>query len=62
MTPRRFLRHLTVLSFLRRECPNIPNPTLANLHISLANRDHLWSYIMQVQKSKFPLGTGWQGS
>ncbi|KIJ06634.1 hypothetical protein PAXINDRAFT_91719 [Paxillus involutus ATCC 200175] len=61
MTPHRFLRHPTVLTFLRRQSPDSPHPTLANLHVSLANRDHLWSYITQVQKLKFPFGTGWQG-
>ncbi|KIJ07136.1 hypothetical protein PAXINDRAFT_90891 [Paxillus involutus ATCC 200175] len=61
MTPCRFLRHPTVLTFLRRQSPDSPHPTLANLHVSLANRDHLWSYITQVQKLKFPFGTGWQG-
>ncbi|KZP03202.1 hypothetical protein FIBSPDRAFT_905199 [Athelia psychrophila] len=34
---------------------------LADLHVSLANRQHIKSYIIQVQNRCFPHGTGWKG-
>ena len=61
MTPRRFLRHPSVLRYVERQCADGRNQTFTDVHISLANRDHLRSYITQVQKSLFPFGTGWQG-
>ncbi|TDL13991.1 hypothetical protein BD410DRAFT_684726, partial [Rickenella mellea] len=60
-TPRRFLRHPIINSYLRRVLPNVPQPMLSDLHISLANRDHLRAYIKQVKLSCFPRGTGWEG-
>ncbi|KAJ7571962.1 hypothetical protein C8J56DRAFT_810142, partial [Mycena floridula] len=36
-------------------------PTLSDLHPSLVNREHLWSYITQVQDKMFPHGTDWAG-
>ena len=62
LTPRRFLRHSVTTAYLRKCFPAINNPNLADLHISLANRDHIKTYIIQVQKRCFPLGTGWAGS
>ncbi|KIJ11915.1 hypothetical protein PAXINDRAFT_15246 [Paxillus involutus ATCC 200175] len=32
-----------------------------HVHISLANRDHIRSYIAQAQNLSFPFGTGWKG-
>jgi len=61
MTPRRFLRHPTVTQFLVTQLPNITNPSLSDLHISLANRDHLRSYIQNAKASAFPFGTSWKG-
>ncbi|KAF9243075.1 hypothetical protein BU15DRAFT_86510 [Melanogaster broomeanus] len=61
MTPRRFLRHPSVLRYVEHQLSNCRSPSLTDIHISLANRDHLRSYITQVQKSSFPFGTGWQG-
>lgn len=61
LTPRRFLRHPTTHAFLRKRLPDIPNPTLLDLHPSLANRDHICSYILQAQQDGFPEGTGWEG-
>ena len=61
MTPRRFLRHPTVTQFLATQFPNITNPSLSDLHISLANRDHLCSYIENAKASAFPFGTSWKG-
>lgn len=61
LTPRRFMRHPTVQVFLRKLLPDITNPTLSDLHPSLANRDHLRSYITKVQETLFPEGTGWNG-
>ncbi|KAF7965062.1 hypothetical protein HWV62_696 [Athelia sp. TMB] len=61
LTPRRFLRHPVTLAYLQQCFPEIVNPTVAHLHVSLANRDHIKAFILQVQKSSFPNGTGWQG-
>ncbi|KAJ7676899.1 hypothetical protein DFH06DRAFT_976937 [Mycena polygramma] len=64
LTPRRFLRHPTTHSFLRKRLPNVHNPTLLDLHSSLGNRDHIRAYILQAQndiQTVFPEGTGWEG-
>lgn len=62
LTPRRFLRNPIVKSYLALKFPNILNPTLSDLHISLANRSHLKAYIDQIRKTIFPHGTDWTGS
>ncbi|KAG6820196.1 hypothetical protein H0H92_001964, partial [Tricholoma furcatifolium] len=41
--------------------PEVPSPTLSDLHVSLANRERLKYYIDEVKKERFPLGTGWEG-
>ncbi|KAJ3964422.1 hypothetical protein EV361DRAFT_812152, partial [Lentinula raphanica] len=61
MTPRRFLRHPIVLSYIRRKVPFISQPQLSDLHPSLNNMDHLRAYITHVQDKVFPVGTGWEG-
>lgn len=61
LTTRRFLRHSTTKAYLRRRFPGIPQPTLIDLHVSLANRDHLRSYIERAKAKYFPAGTGWEG-
>ncbi|KIY48068.1 hypothetical protein FISHEDRAFT_43953 [Fistulina hepatica ATCC 64428] len=61
LTPRHFLRHPIVKDFLRCKVPHIMHPSLSDLHISLANRDHLRSYINQAISIHFPQGTGWKG-
>ncbi|KAF7981503.1 hypothetical protein HWV62_33057 [Athelia sp. TMB] len=61
ITARRFLRHPVTHAHLQKRLPNIQNPCLADLHISLANREHIKNYISQVQKERFPFGTGWNG-
>ncbi|KIJ69922.1 hypothetical protein HYDPIDRAFT_78824 [Hydnomerulius pinastri MD-312] len=61
MTPRRFLRHPNVRKYLQTYFPSMVNPALSDLHISLANRDHLRSYLRQGKKAAFPFGTGWRG-
>ncbi|KZP25255.1 hypothetical protein FIBSPDRAFT_909652 [Athelia psychrophila] len=60
ITPRRFLRHPVTRAYLNDRLPTIQNPCLADLHISLANRDHIKTYISQVQRNCFPFGTGWK--
>ena len=62
LTTRRFLRHSVTTAYLQRRFPAIDKPNLADLHISLANRDHVKAYILQVQKRCFPFGTGWKGN
>jgi hypothetical protein len=62
LTPRRFLRHPILKDYLQQHFPNAqPPPTLSNLHVSLANRDHLNVYIETAKKHCFPAGTGWEG-
>ncbi|KIJ10340.1 hypothetical protein PAXINDRAFT_86233 [Paxillus involutus ATCC 200175] len=62
MTPRRFLRHPSVLRYVDSQLSDCHNPTLTDVHISLANRDHIRSYIAQAQNLSFPFGTGWKGA
>jgi hypothetical protein len=61
ITPRRFLRHPTIKSFLHQIFPRIMSPTPSDLHVSLANRSHLRAYILRVKEQCFPAGTGWEG-
>ncbi|KAJ7490348.1 hypothetical protein B0H11DRAFT_2191580 [Mycena galericulata] len=61
LTPRRFLRHPITKSYLSEKFPKEWNPTLSDLHISLANRSHLKAFIDQVRKGLFSCGTGWKG-
>ena len=62
LTPRRFLRHPILKDYLQQHFPNAhPPPTLSNLHVSLANREHLNVYIETAKKHHFPAGTGWEG-
>lgn len=61
LTPRRFLRHPIVSSYLSDALQGITNPTLADLHISLANRDHVGAFIDKAKEMHFPHGTGWDG-
>lgn len=61
LTPRRFLRHPALTSYLKNRFPELPHPTLSDLHVSLANRSHLKSYINQAKEREYPQGTGWDG-
>jgi hypothetical protein len=61
ITPRSFLRHNIVQCYLRTRLPTVSNPTLSDIHISLANRSHLQVYIDQAISKCFPAGTGWEG-
>jgi hypothetical protein len=61
VTPRRFLRHPTLKTYLRGQFPHSACPTLSYIHSSLANRSLLKSYIIQAKKDRFPFGTGWEG-
>ncbi|KAJ6528652.1 hypothetical protein DFH09DRAFT_1413445 [Mycena vulgaris] len=61
ITPRRFIRHPIVQSFLTSKFPFLVCPTLADWHVSLSNRSHLKAYIKQAIESHCPFGTGWAG-
>ncbi|KAJ3834076.1 hypothetical protein F5878DRAFT_697457 [Lentinula raphanica] len=61
LTPRRFLRHPILQSFLSTRYPMLRNPMLSDLHISLSNRSHLKVYIEHAKNTHFPEGTGWKG-
>lgn len=61
ITPRKFLRHPIVRSYLSTTYPLLRNPMLSDLHISLSNRSHLKVYLDTAKKTYFPDGTGWKG-
>ncbi|KAF7975392.1 hypothetical protein HWV62_9607 [Athelia sp. TMB] len=61
LTACRFLRHPVTRTYLQKRLPGIRDPCPADLHISLANCEHIKSYISQVQTQCFPFGTGWDG-
>ena len=61
LTPRRFLWHSVTAAHLQQWFPTIEKLNLADLHVSLANHEHVRTYILQVQKQCFPFGTGWKG-
>jgi hypothetical protein len=48
ITPRRFIRHPIVQSFLTSKFPFLVFPTLADWHVSLSNRSHIKAYIKQA--------------
>ncbi|KAK0227928.1 hypothetical protein IW262DRAFT_1264933 [Armillaria fumosa] len=61
MTPRRFCRHPAVINRVKELCPAVEEPTVAHLHPSLANLNHIASYIHTEVKVALPHGTGWEG-
>ncbi|KAF8218547.1 hypothetical protein L208DRAFT_1350368, partial [Tricholoma matsutake] len=61
LTSWRFLQHAVLRAYLSTCFPEIAVPTLSDLHISLANRSHLKSYIKIAKEEHFPAGTGWEG-
>ncbi|KAE9409612.1 hypothetical protein BT96DRAFT_984669 [Gymnopus androsaceus JB14] len=61
MTPRKFMRHPILQSYLSTRYPMLRNPILSDLHISLSNCSHLNVYIERAKKAHFPEGTGWEG-
>ncbi|KAJ3804094.1 hypothetical protein F5876DRAFT_70917 [Lentinula aff. lateritia] len=61
ITPRQFLRHPIVKSYLTTRFPLLRNPMLSDLHVSLSNRSHLKVYIDAMKRTCFPSGTGWRG-
>jgi hypothetical protein len=62
LTSQCFLCHPVLKSYLVSRFPDTVNPTLSDLHISLANRSHLRAYIDQAKREHFPAGTGWNGA
>ncbi|KZP19049.1 hypothetical protein FIBSPDRAFT_955798 [Athelia psychrophila] len=61
LTPRRFMRHSVTQVYLQKRFLNTQHPCLADLHASLANREHIKAYITQARSICFPFGTGWEG-
>ncbi|KAK0484306.1 hypothetical protein EDD18DRAFT_1361316 [Armillaria luteobubalina] len=61
MTPRCFCRHPAVINRVKELCPAVEEPMVAHLHPSLANLDHIASYIHTEVKAVLPHGTGWDG-
>lgn len=62
ITPRQLRRHTHTQAYFQKCLPNVLRPMLADLHVSLANREHVKWYIIQVQSHCFPFGTGWKGA
>ena len=62
ITPRRFLRHAITRDYLTKRFPGIHAPMLVDLHVSLANREHIRAYIKQAVRTFYPHGTGWKGN
>ncbi|KAF9510593.1 hypothetical protein BS47DRAFT_1300025, partial [Hydnum rufescens UP504] len=60
-TPLRFLRYPTVNATLRQLCPDINQPTIVDVHPSLANYEHLRTYIWRMKETYYPFGTDWEG-
>ncbi|KIJ33839.1 hypothetical protein M422DRAFT_182788 [Sphaerobolus stellatus SS14] len=60
-TPRRMMRHPAVYTRIRELCPDMENPTLIDIHPSLANKDHLRVYVNQIKSDIYPEGTDWNG-
>ena len=46
ITPRRFLRHSITRNYLTKTFPDIHAPMLADIHVSLANREHICAEIL----------------
>ncbi|KAJ7877230.1 hypothetical protein B0H14DRAFT_3130239 [Mycena olivaceomarginata] len=59
ITPRRFIQHSIVQSYLASKSPLLVSPTLADWHVSLSNRSHIRAYIKQAIELVCPFGTGW---
>jgi len=58
----KFLRHSILKAYLQKQFLNAHQPlTITDLHVSLANRAHLASYIEKAKKTHFLAGTGWEG-
>ncbi|KAG6819960.1 hypothetical protein H0H93_007040 [Arthromyces matolae] len=61
LTARGLIRHPVLKAYLGSKFPDIHLPTLTDLHVSLANRSHLQTYIDFVKLELYPSGTGWKG-
>ena len=62
-TARRFLQHPILKAYLQQQFPNSqPPPMLSDIHVSLANCEHLNVYIDHAKEIYFPAGTGWEGT
>ncbi|KAF8308848.1 uncharacterized protein EI90DRAFT_2959955 [Cantharellus anzutake] len=60
-TPRRFSRYPSVQYALKSFFPDLPHPTLMDLHPSLGNYEHLRIFIKVQKRKEFPFGTDWEG-
>jgi hypothetical protein len=60
ITPRQFIRHPIVQSFLRSKFSILVSLTPADWRVSLSNRSHIDSYIKQALETFCPFGT-WAG-
>lgn len=62
LTPSKFWEHPLVDSFLRRRFPERRcTPSLSDLHISLANRSHIVTYINEAKKRRLSSRTLGEG-
>ncbi|KAF9023743.1 hypothetical protein BDZ89DRAFT_955368 [Hymenopellis radicata] len=62
LTPRRLLRNTVLCRYISSHCGDLPNATLGDVHVSLANRAHLAMYIRQAKARVYPHGSGWKGA
>ncbi|KAF6743327.1 hypothetical protein DFP72DRAFT_828127 [Ephemerocybe angulata] len=63
MTARRLIHHSNTRTFVRAAVKDstIEDPQLSDLHPSLANLDHVQTYLDRVKQDRFPLGMGING-
>ncbi|KAJ3927388.1 MAG: hypothetical protein NXY57DRAFT_1106683 [Lentinula lateritia] len=62
LTARRLLSKESTRIFLRQQLPDIPDPSLMDLHHSLGNLDHLQVYVTKAIRMMYPRGTGWEAT
>ncbi|KAK0494949.1 hypothetical protein EDD18DRAFT_1354944 [Armillaria luteobubalina] len=55
------IKALILTNRVKELCPAVEEPTVVHLHPSLANLDHIASYIHTEVKAALPHGTGWDG-
>ncbi|KAF8315972.1 uncharacterized protein EI90DRAFT_3021720 [Cantharellus anzutake] len=61
-TPRPFSRYPSVQYALKSFFPDLPHPTLMDLHPSLGNYEHLRIFTKVQKRKEFPFGTDWEGA
>ncbi|KAF9518977.1 hypothetical protein BS47DRAFT_1358602 [Hydnum rufescens UP504] len=60
-TPHHFSHYPSVVYALKTLLPQVPMPTLMDLHLSLGNHDHIHVFINVKKDEMYPFGTDWKG-